>query len=576
MRANQPKQFLYTCLFSILFSACIVSADEGVLDRYLQTWENQEQVLMAQCAMDEHKYNIFAELAERGHASWLEQRQQKLDLDESKARLEAAQQLLSALKSLVDQYKDHSDSTNDLQFGNAFFSDLQMASQDTEAGKLEIEESIELLTQEIATSRKDAQESETATTSFPANDPWLPEYRLRLDLEKKQIVWLESQKNLLQSQLKSMQLKKEEPDNEAPQADSNYVSTTADSDFGSALALQLAAQNKAMKHLLDYETERLESLRQLEVEGYGEPAETKKVADRVEELETLLSQNEDVDQFLKSSGERLKVQRFTKSTDGNSSNHLKRELHEQFVRCESGFQASVASLRKEMLSEVHSRLRKADQQMALLDQSGDSLSQSIATARRKELAHYQWRIEMMDLRQNLANTRLKTLDSALDRFLVLDFNAQDGGAQIQTTQTFENGGWLSALSTSLLTNVLVASPSKSLTVAELEAHNLSASVLKTGLSFSPRLNFNNLDSSFRPVSFASSNSVFTTRRFGRSRRFAGSASSSINFRGRSFYRGFTSRRFQSRFRYSPSYFRGRNFHGRSFGRGSFNRGFYRY
>lgn len=530
------------CL-SLFSTTCVAASDNG-WQIYLNNLQQQEQVLVAQQAIEEHRFTALNQLHQRGHASWLEQREQRLKLEESKACVRAFQGYAADVKKLQQEFPSLAEAQ--FYFGNLKFTDVHVASADHA-----IEADLTRLRKQQAETQQESNRLEKATLGLPSNDPWKQQYFLRWDLENKKAKWLASQIKLHEFQIEST------PKTDRPADESRFVAREPSSDLKDAASNQIAIQQRLIQHLLQFENQRIAVLREMENRGTGNRADTDIVATHLEELQLREEEQEFVATLFAKPSEKSNYVKSSSTLSVVSNNDVSRQLQESFARGESSYQYQVASLRKQMLSEVLGRMLKISQPIQTEpDYSG--LSKSISEANQQEIANYRWRIQLMDLEMKLAKARQNTLTSAKGTFVVLDDNWRDS-RQETVRQPAGNLPLIGLLGRPLLNHLLVADAA-----ALSDARTIDLRPLTIGLNKFPVGSFSSNDRLFRPVKLSSTFQSYRPKYRNRRGR-SSSASSSLKLD--SFRRYTNSSRYRSNFDYSNRYSRSHlSYQGRQFAR----------
>ena len=523
------------CL-SLLPTTCVVATENG-WQIYLNNLQQQEQVLVAQQAIEEHRFTALKQLHQRGHASWLEQRKQGLKLEESKACVLAFQGYVADTKKLQQEFASLAEAQ--FYFGNLKFTDVHVATSDHD-----FEADLNRLRKQQAETQQESNRLEKVTLGLPSNDTWKRQYFLRWDLENKKAKWLASQIRLHEFQIEST------PTADRQEDETRFAAQEPSSELKDAVSTQIAIQQQLTQHLLQFENQRIAVLREMENSGTGNRADTNVVATHLEELELRGNEQEFVASLFEQPAGKSNYVKKRSTLSVVSDSDVSRQLQEKFARGESSYQYQVASLRKQMLSEVLGRLLEIDQPTQA-EPDYSSLSNSIHEASKQEIANYRWRIQLMELEMKLAKARENTLNAAKGMFVVLDDSWQDS-RQETVRQSAENLPLIGLLGRPLLSQWLVAD------AAMLnDARSIDLRPLTIGLNKFPVGGFRSNDRLFRPVTL--SDTFQTYRPKYRSRSRSSSASSNFNrsrrYTNSSRYRGAYD--YSNRYSHSRHSYRGR-------------------
>ena len=445
MKRISPIRTWFSILLITAMANCVIAHD-GELELFRANVMDQEQVLVAEQALEQLRFDNLQQLFHREHASWLEQRQQQLKHAESLAHVRSFQQYAAKIESLIQQHPT-ADFGRHLNFGSIAFTDLQVAStppsENVDTMKLTIGE----LREQYLDSQREQLRLKNAVASLQPTDSWRPEYVLRLDLLNKKTNWLASRVRLMEAMMKSSQAE------EQTAAEVKLTPSELDTDLHIAVEQQCKAHEQLLQHIVGFEQQRLNALAKLNTSDAA--ADMQLVQSKLESLRNSKGNLQRIAQHFPKSTGAAYVKNEMNWTVATASQNMSRQIHDQFARCEAEYQRDVARLRKQMLTEVLGRLLQI-KQPAISPNYYDSLSQSIEQARHNEIANYRWRIELMELDENLAIARLKTMDTASGRFVVSESKSDKQQANRFGLDQYK---WL-GLATPLL-NQLVTAPASS-------------------------------------------------------------------------------------------------------------------
>ena len=528
------------CCSALIFLLALLNganADEAGWQIYLGSLKSQQQLLVAENAIEQDRFAAMDQLHQRGHASWLEKRKQELKLNESNALLHAFQDYLANVEKLQAKFSV-SDSQR-LRFGSLMFTDLQLASNSPiQSGDMQAQ--LNELRAKHADSQQESNRLAGACQNLIPDEPWKKLALLRYQRELKTTNWLAAQIRFLEHQILASEETNGQDEVEFAVSDQLNV------DLREAIGKQCDLHQKIAQYVLDFENERLVAMQEMDANGYGKPADTNAVWQHVEQLKSLQEKHSQVVDLLNSTTEESAYVRRVPNLRIVSGKSVAREIHQQLTCCESQYQIQVAKLRKQMLNDVLNRLLEV-QQNEYGQNHSNGMYRSVSIAKDREIASYRWRIELTELELQLAQARLKTASAAGEQFVMID-----GLDHQKVSKSLFPMGRTLGLAFASLNHALVADG------VDLEVSDrIDLSPFAVGLNRFPGVHFNSHNSLYRPISLSSSYRIPRSRYRGSSS-LANSSLKSTTRPSASASSSFTSRRSYSRSRFDHHHrYRGR-------------------
>ena len=484
----------FVWMLPLAFTSGAVAADEN-WQAFLEVLTAQEQVLIADHAIQEHQSTAINQLHQRGHASWLETRKQRLEFQESAALVAAFRNYLESVTRIKNSTS--SLSNRQLLFGNLQWTDLsvvaldQGSEQPTVAALMQLKDGLKKM-------QGEADRLHLGCSNLSSADPWRKRDLLRANLAKKKA-------NSLASQVKWLELQQEQPASKRTNQ-IEFVYETLDPELTDALMSQIEIQEQLAGHLVNLENRRLSLLQRLASAGHASEGEVDMLASHLEQLNQRQRQQESAKAIVSKAASRSRyVKQPLKLPLAviDNENDAARQIRDQFARCEAKYQMQVAHLRRQMLTEVLVRLLKMEIAAGAQGQGGQ-LADTIDDASALEIANYRWKIRLMELEMQYAAARLKTLAAGSGKSIVVEGQLPSAADHLKVVRqnipqhNLFGLKYVALLNQSLVVNLPVAmvfaDSVKGSAVTHTDLRPLTANLLKF-----PKTNFQTHDLLFRPV-----------------------------------------------------------------------------
>ena len=231
--------------------------NDSISNAYARLIQAEHQLLKSELAVEAKKLTSFESLLANGHASWLENRQQKLVVDILKAKLAAYEQFESQANTTL--------TGEEIEFESKFGS----AAKDSIETRLT---NIQELQQELTTLRQTEDKLARGLMTLSANDSWAEGYRLRHAVTSDQADVLAARIVLLErlnasrdrtSQASELVLATDQ----AATFAARWRRPSKESSSMQLLITQAELQIQLSQHHLSNETQRLTSLQELAGRG---------------------------------------------------------------------------------------------------------------------------------------------------------------------------------------------------------------------------------------------------------------------------------------------------------------------
>ena len=404
-------------LSSTAFSA-VPGADrdsKSVSNAYAQLFQAEHQLLKSELAIESRKSTSFESLLADGHASWLENRQQRLVVDILKAKLAAYEQFEPQAKVAL--------TGEELKFEHAGADSIQTRLA-----------TVQELQTELATLQQKEQKLAHGLATLSTNDSWAEGYRLRHALTSHQANVVAA-KIVLLERLNASQDHTNSASELVSTTDQAATFTAAwkrpskDSSSMQLLITQAELQIQLSQHHLLNESRRLTGLQELADRGMATKRaviELKKNADAIREL--LKEQQDNLSWLKKDLDVTTNNDQFYTSTEaGHVSPEMGRldetsatqtnlsvlpSVLNQFELGQANYQKHEAILKGEMYQEILSRLERAvasQVNQTQFNQTSANFSNVLVRGQQRELEQYRWKIKKTQLQRDLAEAQISLL-----------------------------------------------------------------------------------------------------------------------------------------------------------------------
>ena len=291
------KSFLLLVLLSVAglsstANSAVVLEDtdsEILSNAYTRLIQAEHQLLKSELAVESKKSASFESLLANGHASWLENRQQRLVVDILKAKLDAYEQFESQAKATLA--------------GGRISFESKFGSSKTDSIDARLA-AIQELQRELTSLRQAEQKLSNGITTLSANDSWAEGYRLRHALTGDQADVVEATIELLLQ----MNASQEQTNDESKLVSATAPATTGiaawkrpakDSSSMQLLITQAELQIQLSQHHLLNETKRLVSLKELAGRGMATQRSTIESEKKVNAIKELVQEQRENLSWLK-------------------------------------------------------------------------------------------------------------------------------------------------------------------------------------------------------------------------------------------------------------------------------------
>ena len=394
---------------------------DHVSDAYVQLIQTEHQLLNSELALEVKKSASFESLLANGHASWLENRQQKLVVEILKAKLAAFENFeRTATQSLI---------------GSPIMLESLFRPMETDSIKTRAA-LIEELRTELATLRQAETKLANGIATLSTKDSWAEGYRLRYVRTGNQADVVVAKISLLE-QLNTLQ---KEIDNESVLVSATEQASTftaawrrpaKDSISMQLLITQAELQIELGQHHLSKESRRLEALQDLSGRGMANQQtifESKNRVDAIRELVNEQKNNlsllkEDLDtsdagrvytslEAVTASGENLTA---NQSPVSQTDSPTLQSVLNQFELAQAHYLKREATLKGEMYREVLSKLEQVvgtQTQQTSLNRTSSDFSNVLYRGQQRELENYRWKIRKTDLQRDLADAEIALIEES--------------------------------------------------------------------------------------------------------------------------------------------------------------------
>ena len=384
-------------------SACCVDAADNnysVSDAYARLIHAQHQLLKSELAVEAKKSDDFESLLAQGHASSLENRQQKLIVDILAAELAAYQPFVSrAMTTLTEaEIKFETKATDSIEMRRAAIQELQ---------------------QELTSLRQAETKLGRGLATLSASEPWTQGYRLRHAVTSHQADVVAAKIELLQAMNAS--------ENDTYKA-SKTVSATkprststaawkrpaADSTTMQLMITQAELQIQLSQHHLSNEIQQLTGLQELATGGMATDqsiVESKEKVDAIKELlqeqqTTLRRLKKELDTSSQASSVYTSVQGRPKKLT------VLQSMLNHFEIGQAKYLKREAILKGEMYREVLSDLEHAvaiQKNQSKIGRTSAEFADVLIRGQQRELEQYRWKIKKTELQRDLAEAEIALL-----------------------------------------------------------------------------------------------------------------------------------------------------------------------
>ena len=421
---------IFAGLSSTAYSIVAIEDSDSVSNAYARLIQAEHQLLESELAVEAKKSASFQSLLADGHASWLENRQQKLVVDILRAELAAyAQFETQALATLTDQ---------EIKF-ESNIGTMKSGSTEPRLG------TIQELKQELATLRQAEAKLGNGLVTLPASDPWAEGYRMRhvVTGHKANVV---AAKIALLERLNDSRNKSNESNeiNNAPEivatTEQGHTFTAAwkrpskDSSSMKLMVTQAELQIQLSQHHLSNDTQRLTALQELATHGGATAQSIIEAQEKVDEVKELLKEQQDNLSWLKKDlDDSPDTDRFYtsiearpvsgKKTSPNNSPVAQTNLPvlqsvlNQFELGQANYLRQEAILKGEMYREILGRLEQSvqfQQSQTKSHRTSAEFSNVLITGQQRELEQYRWKIKKTELQSELADAEIALLKDSGD------------------------------------------------------------------------------------------------------------------------------------------------------------------
>ena len=376
--------------------------NDGVSNAYARLIEAEHQLLKSELAVETKKSANFESLLADGHASWLENRQQRLVVDILKAKMVAYEQFESEANGTL--------TGGEMNFG--------ATETNTNEMRLEI---IQELEKELASLRTAEEKLATGIVGLQANDPWVEGYRLRhartvsqADVVAAKISLLKQMNALQDESNQSPEIVSTE--NQAGTFTAAWKKPAKDSSFTQLLISQAELQIQLSEHHLLNETQRLASLQGLADRGMATERsvmESKKNFDAVTEL--LKDQRDSLGLLREDEGDSPDVDIHYTSVESSAEQPnlpVLQSVLNQFELGQTNYLKREAILKGEMYRDVLRNLEQAvavQENQTKYDATSSEFSDVLIRGQQREMEQYRWKIKKTELQRDLADAQIALL-----------------------------------------------------------------------------------------------------------------------------------------------------------------------
>ena len=394
------------------------SKDDRVSNAYGRLIQAEHQLLKSELAVEAKKSASFNSLLANGHASWLENRQQKLVVDILNAKLTAYEQFKSQAQTML--------------------TDGEIKSDSMEKGLVEMRQTTMQDLQKQLTSLRQAEEKLAhAVVTLAANDPWLEGYRLRHAVAGRQV-------DVVAAKIMLLERLNASPE-ETAAASVNDSTTDRASTFTAAwkqpskassfmqlLITQAELQIKLSQHHLTTETQRLASLQELVGRGMATQRSLVESNEKVEAVTELLNEQQDNLSWLKkdldASPETANYYTSVSAKRASGENAIAKKspvalknssvlptLLNSFKLGQANYLRREAILKGDMYREVLSHLERAvvtQIEQPKFDGTSAKFSNVLILGQQRELEQYRRKIEKTELQRDLADAQIALLNES--------------------------------------------------------------------------------------------------------------------------------------------------------------------
>ena len=413
---------IFAGLSSNAYSIVAVEDSDSVSSAYARLIQAEHQLLVSELAVEAKKSASFERLLADGHASWLENRQQKLVVDILQAELAAYEQFeTQAMDTLTDR---------EILF------ESNIRSMKTGSIKTRLA-TIQELQQELTTLRQAEAKLGNGVMTLPAGDPWAEGYRLRHVVAGRQANVVAAKIALLE-QLNDSEDGINETD-EVPEIVATIEQGSAftaawkrpsnDSSSMKLMITQAELQIQLSQHHLLNETQRLTALQELSTQGGATARSIIESQEKVDEVRKLLKEQQDNLSWLKKDlDDSPDTDRFYTSIEarpvsgGNAipNNSLEarpnlpvlQSVLNQFELGQANYLRREAILKGEMYREILGRLEQSvgfQQSQTKSHRTSTDFSNFLITGQQRELEQYRWKIKKTELQSDLADAEIALL-----------------------------------------------------------------------------------------------------------------------------------------------------------------------
>lgn len=364
-----------------------------VVNSYIKTLEAQHLLMKTVAAREYSKHASLEELHGNGHATWMEMRQQQLRSSVLQARAKSFGEFVAVSKTAAQQSKISTEDIVGRQRGTIWFTDLAVVfpeNRTTTNYLLPLQNLLAQTDQLLVIKRKEIHERNETRKADQH-----PSVKRRATIQEKVLL---AQEELLATRCSLLRQiaqhwnKTESQDRQTKRTKTDYgVPNLA---TFQTIKKQCETHGQLIDHMIKRESSRLLELEKLVSQNMASDSEVTVVANRIESLHERAKKHEVVLAILD------KQIQATVDSETVKSNDTKRnfDLNLQFILAEAKGHRSTAKLEREMWKEVLIRLETIHAKLP-----GNS---TFAKARTNEIAFYQWKVELSELQEQLAESRM--------------------------------------------------------------------------------------------------------------------------------------------------------------------------
>ena len=364
---------------------------------YVSLLQAQKSLHDAEYQNAAHRLQTLEELRAGGHASWLEVRRQRLSSDSLHLKAQMYDQFLRHAQSVLAEsnFEMHEDPA--WSEAQVHFTDMHIRmGSELRLKPEQVAEMVAELSQEL--NRQNEQVSKLASSSgsvyVPAIQHRMNMARGELAVTQARIKWLQGLNSAAPAEglQNRVSLKNRNVSSEA-------------TEIQSAAMAQCEAHATLIEHMMLMEGQRLEKVRELKAMSMASQKDVDLLQNKMAILQDMKAGQMAVSKFIKTAK--------TRHADANQNEQSSvAQTRGGFQKFEAQFQLQTATLEKNFLTEVLSRLEQAAQRSAMNEslsyQSG--LSQTLKTGQQNEINNYRNQIRLAELKADLAQRRIAVIE----------------------------------------------------------------------------------------------------------------------------------------------------------------------